>query len=305
MTIKLTAEDRTHLASLKEKNQAIRDRVTLCAEGFGNGVYIWGEGGIGKRFGVITTLTEMKKPFVLHNTRLSAPAFFQSLEKHPKVVHVVEDVENIFNDRTNMNLLRSALWGQKDKSGKQQRFVTYGIHPTERTVQFEGQIIFTGNRPLLNIPELRALATRIPTLHLAVTRQELVALMKEISQKEYRTDKGVLSSALCGEVLQYFLSEYPADGLYDIRILVRAFDDRLGVMKLGNKISSSWQNLIRSQLTGKVEPPVNRCEESKRDMNIALELSKSTLTKSKRVEEWTKRTGKSRDTYYRLLRELQ
>src|SRR5438552_2350379 len=94
------------------------------------------------------------------------------------------------------------------------------------------------------------------------------------------------------KVLEYFLSEYPVDG-------------RLGVMKLGNKISSSWQDLIRSQLTGKVEPPVNRCEESKRDMNIALELSKSPFTKSERVEEWKKRTGKSRDTYYRLLRELQ
>lgn len=305
MTIKLTADDRTHLASLQEKNRAIRSRVTLCAEGFGNGAYIWGEGGIGKSFGVMTTLTELKKPYILHNTRLSGPSFFKSLEKHPKEVHVVEDVENIFNERTNMNLLRSALWGQKDEKGKQQRFVTYGIHPTERTVKFEGQIIFTGNRPLLNIPELRALATRIPTLHLAVTRQELVALMKEISQKEYRTDKGVLTSALCGEVLEYFLSEYPADGLYDIRILVRAFDDRLGVMKLGDKISSSWQDLVRSQLTGKVEPPVNRREETKRDMDIALELSTSTLSKSQRVKEFEKRTGKSRDTYYRLLQKLQ
>lgn len=305
MTIKLTAEDRAHLASLKDKNRAIRDRVTLCAEGFGNGVYIWGEGGIGKSFGVINTLTDLKKPFVLHNTRLSAPAFFQSLEKHPKDVHVVEDVENIFTDRTNMNLLRSALWGQKDKKGKQQRFVIYGVYPTERIVQFEGQIIFTGNRPLLNIPELRALATRIPTIHLAVTRPELVALMKEISQQDYRSDKGVLPSAQCAEVLHYFLAEYPADGLYDIRVLVRAFDDRLGVMKLGNKIGSSWKELVRAQLTGKVESPVNRLEESKRDINIALELSKSPLTKGQRIEEWKKRTGKSKDRYYALLRQLR
>lgn len=305
MTINFTNEDRKHLASLNEKNRALRDRVTLCAEGYGNGVYIWGDGGIGKSYGVITTLMEMKKPFILHNTRLSAPAFFKSLEKHPKAVHVVEDVENIFTDRTNMNLLRSALWGQKDTSGKQKRLVTYGIHPAERTVEFEGQIIFTGNRPLLNIPELRALATRIPTIHLAVTREELVALMKQISLKEYRTDKGVLTSALCGEVLEYFLSEYPTDGLYDIRILIRAFDDRLGVMKLGNKITSSWKELIHSQLTGKLEPPVNRCGESKRDRNIALELSKSTLAKGDRLKEWEKRTGKSKDTYYRLLRKLQ
>lgn len=305
MKNELTDEDRKHLASLSEKIRVIRDRVTLCAEGFGNGVYIWGEGGIGKSHGVITTLTNLKKPYILHNTRLSAPAFFKSLEKHAKAVHVVEDVENIFTDRTNMNLLRSALWGQKDASGKQKRLVTYGIHPAERSIEFEGQIIFTGNRPLLDIPELRALATRIPTIHLAVTREELVALMKQISQQDYRSDKGILPSAKCGEVSEYFLSKFPKERLYDIRILIRAFDDRLGVMKLGSKISSSWKDLIRSQLTGKVEPPINRREESSRDLSLALEISKSCLSKGDRVKEWEKQTGKSRGTYYRLLRKLQ
>lgn len=305
MTIKLTAEDRTHLASLKKKTQVIQDRVTLCAEGFGNGVYIWGEGGIGKSFNCLTTLTELKKPYILHNTRLSGPAFFKSIEKHSKEPHVVEDVENIFNERTNMNLLRSALWGQRDKKGKQRRLVTYGIHPTERSVEFEGQIIFTGNRPLENIPELRALATRIPTIHLEATRPELVALMKKICQQDYLTDKGALPSAMCCEVLEFFLSEYPADRSLNIRLLDNCLIDRLGKLKKGDQVASSWQDLIRSQLTGKVEPPVNRCEESKRDIDIALELSKSKLTKGERVEEWKKRTGKSRDTYYRLLRELQ
>jgi hypothetical protein len=292
------------LESLNEKYTQIRDRVTLCAEGYSNGLYIWGEGGIGKSFAVITTLTESKKAFILHNTRLSAPAFFKSLEMHRKEVHVVEDVENIFKDRNTLNLLRSALWGQRNKSGTQQRLVTYGIHPGELTVPFDGQIILTGNRPLSNIPELRALATRIPMMHLAVTRHEIVALMKEMCRKPYRTDKGVLSSAICGEVLEFFLSEYPTDGLYDIRILVRAFDDRLGAMQLGEKISSPWKDLIRSQLTGRAEPPVNRGEESSRYGSIALEISHSPLTKSERIAEWTKRTGKSRHTYYRLLREL-
>jgi hypothetical protein len=204
-----------------------------------------------------------------------------------------------------MNLLRSALWGQRNKSGAQQRLVTYGIHPDDWTVQFEGQIVLTGNRPLRNIPELRALATRISTMHLAVTRHEIVALMKKMCQKPYRSDKGVLSAANCGEVLEFFLSEYPTDGLYDIRILVRAFDDRLGAMQLGEKISSPWKELIRSQLTSRAEPPVNRCEESARDGSIALEISQSPLTKRERIAEWKKRTGKSRHTYYRVLRDLR
>jgi len=304
--IKLTAEDRENLAALVKKYRAIEDRVKLCAGGFGNGVYIWGDGGIGKSHAVITTLTAMKRKFILHNTRLSAPSFFTSLEKHPKYdPHLIEDVENIFNERANLNLLRSALWGQRDKTGKQRRIVTYGIYPTERIVEVECPIIFTGNRPLANIPELRALATRIPTIHLAVTREEILALMKQMCQKDYRTDKGVLSSALCGDVLDYFLAAYPQDRIFDIRILIRCLDDRLGVLKLGKEISSSWKELVLAQLTGSVEPPVNRTDETNRDMNVALELSKSKLSKAERVKEWKKRTGKSPDTYYRLLRKLQ
>jgi hypothetical protein len=302
----MTDEERKHLASLEVKYQAIRDRTTLCAEGFGNGAYIWGEGGIGKSFAVIERLRDLRKPYILHNTRLSSPAFFQTLEKHPKEVHVAEDIENIFTERTTMNLLRSALWGQKDKTGKQQRIITYGVYPAERIIEFEGQIIFTGNRPLLDIPELRALATRIPTVHLAVTRPEVLALMKKIALEGYRSDKGELTAEMCSEVLEFLIAEYPPDRMFDVRILIRCFDDRLGVMRLGKAISSSWKELVRSQLSGKIEPAVTRQDKIGRETAIALELSKLNLTKKKLGEEWEERTGrKTLDSYYRRLRKVQ
>jgi len=187
---KFTKEDKIELERLQKKHLAIRDRVTMCAEGHCNGAYIWGEGGIGKSYAVLDQLAKIGKKPVLHNTRLSAAAFFKSMEKHPSDLHVVEDVENIFNERSQMNLLRSALWGQKDAKGRQQRRVTYGVYPAERVVDFEGQIVFTGNRPLQDIPELRALASRISIIHLQVTRPEVLALMKDICQKGHKTDKG-------------------------------------------------------------------------------------------------------------------
>lgn len=304
--MKLTNEDQTHLESLEKKFQAIRDRTTLCVEGFGNGAYIWGEGGIGKSFSVIECLRNLRVQYIIHNTRLSAPAFCNSLEIHRKHVHVCEDVENIFTERTTMNLLRSALWGQKDRSGKQQRIITYGIHPAERVFEFEGQIIFTGNRPLLDIPELRALATRIPMIHLAVTRPEILALMKKMALGGYRSDKGELTPAKCSEVLEYMISEYPSDRMFDVRILIRCFDDRLGVAKLGASISSSWKELVRSQLSGNVEPAITRTDRISREMNIALELSKLKLPKTELLTEWSKRTNRTTlDTYYRRLRKLR
>ena len=299
----LTKDDQKSLESLERKYQAIRDRVTLCANGYGNGAYLWGDGGIGKSYSVIRQLEKLSAPFVLHNTRLSGAGFFKTLEEHVEAVHVVEDVENIFRDKNAMNLLRSALWGQRDASGRQRRVVTWITHKEERRFDFQGQIIFTGNRPLGDIPELRALATRIPVIHLQATRPEILALMKRLSQKGHMTDKGRLTPRQCGGVLDYFLEVYPPDRVFDIRILIRAFDDRLGVKKLGNKLSSSWKELIMSQLTGTAEPPLTRGEKLRRETIIAIELADKGFDQKTLLKEWKERTGrKTLDSYYRRIK---
>ena len=304
--MKLTDDDKRHLECLDEKCNLIRDRVTLCAKGYCNGAYIWGEGGIGKSYAVINQLDLLGTSYILHNTRLSPPSLFQSLEKHPKDVHVAEDVENIFTERTTMNLVRSALWGQRDKSGKQRRIITYGVHPVAREFEFDGQIIFTGNRPLHDIPELRALATRIPVIHLLATRPELIARMKSLALHGYRSNKGELTPEMCCEVLDYLITVYPADRMYDIRILIRCFDDRIGSINLDKTISSSWRELVLSQVSSNVGTPATRQDRIARERSIALELAGKKLSKKELLPEWHKRTGrKTLDTYYRRLRKLQ
>ena len=167
---KLTKKEREALESYNKKLQRVRDTTRLVASGYGNGYYCWGDGGIGKSWNIIAELKAMGlvrgKDWILHNTRLSGPAWFDSIEKFPAQTHLLEDIENVFLDRTSLNLTRSALWGQEDKDGKQERLVTYAtknlLKPgEERQVVFTGQILFTGNKPLEAIPELEALSTRI------------------------------------------------------------------------------------------------------------------------------------------------
>lgn len=86
-------------ASLECKIQIIRDRVQGVAEGYTNGLYLWGEGGTSKSFTVEGTLQKLGRPNILTNSRLTGKGLFQLLHDHPDLVHVLEDVETMFSDK--------------------------------------------------------------------------------------------------------------------------------------------------------------------------------------------------------------
>jgi hypothetical protein len=304
---KLTEDDLKHLANYERKLQLVKDQTTLCARGYWNGLYVHGSGGIGKSYAILTQLDALGIRPILHNTRLSGPAFFNSIERHSRELHVIEDVEQIFLERTTMSLVRSALWGQKDKKGRQRRIVTYGVHPAERIVVFEGQIIFTGNRPLQDIPELRALATRISVQEVAVTKEELLALMKQICLADYRTDKGVLPSELCWEVFDALVERWPERKLYDLRILERCFNARLGAMNLKGQIKSSWEEIVAAEIKGgATQEPITRDERIAQETVIAIDLSRKRLARKELLAEWQRLTcNPTLDTYYRRLRSIK
>jgi hypothetical protein len=206
-----------------------------------------------------------------------------------------------------MSLVRSALWGQKDKNGKQRRIVTYGVHPAERIAIFEGQIIFTGNRPLQDIPELRALATRISVQEVPVTNDELLALMKQICQSHYVTDKGVLTSDWCWQVLDKLVAQWPQNKAYNIRILERCFSALIGVQQLKDQIKSGWEEIIAAEIKGGASPdPITRDERIAQETIIAVDLAKKQLPRKELLAEWHRLTGnRTLDTYYRRLRSIR
>lgn len=278
------------METLEQKLQIIKDRVELAVNGYVNGFYLWGEGGIGKSFTILQKLEELKTLYVLHNTRISGRAFFDSISKNPEKIHVVEECENLFTDKQGMNLLRSACWGQKDKTGKQKRLITWNVAPDPMSVEFTGSIIFTGNRPLANVAELRALRTRIPTLELQVTREEMLDLMKSISIKGYKNNKGDLTPEDCMEIYEF----YKTCPLLDLRILVRAFDEVMGCRAL--KLKTNWKDMINSAINETLRP-----EKVEMTMpEIARDLARQKLTGKKLEVEWRRLTDTGVRTYYRL-----
>jgi len=308
----LTKREREALESYNKKLQRVRDTTRLVASGYGNGYYCWGDGGVGKSWNMIAELKAMGlvrgKDWLLHNTRLSGPAWFDSIEKYPTLAHLLEDIENVFLDRTSLNLTRSALWGQEDKDGKQERLVTYAtknlLKPgEERQVLFTGQILFTGNKPLEAIPELEALSTRIEVEHVELARGEMLAVMKSICLKGKQTDKGFVSPEDCLEVFHYYARHLEADTKLDLRVLNKAIKLRLGVKTLSLK--TTWQDLVLRAIRQSTESqqPLTRLQRVAKERDTALELKKNNLTGEALRSEWEKRTGhKTVDSYYRRLK---
>jgi len=309
---KLTKNEREALESYNKKLQQVRDTTRLVASGFGNGYYCWGDGGIGKSYTIISELKAMGlvegKDWMLHNTRLSGPAWFDKIDKYPSQTHMHEDIENLFIENTALNMMRSALWGQEDEDGKQERIVTYStknpLKPgEERRVMFTGQMIFTGNKPLEAIPELEAVSTRIEVEHPEVTRDEMLAVMKSICIKGKKTDKGFVSPEDCLEIFRYYSTHLEADTKLDLRILNRVFKLRLGIKKL--TLKTAWERMMDRAIKQSTESqqPLTRLQRTAKERDIALELKKKGLTGEALRAEWEKRTGhKTIDAYYRRLK---
>src|SRR5271156_328659 len=117
--------DRMYLEMLEANLQIIRDRTRSVARRYRNGLYLWGEGGIGKSYSVISELDRLKIDYILTNSRLTGRGLFDLLAEFPTHLHLLEDCESLFRDPNACGVLRSALWGQTNTEHGQDRRVSW------------------------------------------------------------------------------------------------------------------------------------------------------------------------------------
>jgi hypothetical protein len=214
--------DQLLLESLEHKSQIVRDRVQGVAEGYTNGFYLWGEGGISKSYTVEETLKKLGKSFKLTNSRITGKGLFVLLRDYPDLVHVLEDAETLFGDKTSHGVLRSALWSQKE------RFISWQTAEKLDGFTFTGGIILVANCGLVDSPQLRALKTRIPTLNFRPTNEEIAAKMRQIASKGHNHLQFSLNPEKCKEVAQAIIERTTRlQRNLDLRVLVNTFNDRL------------------------------------------------------------------------------
>lgn len=290
------------LESLEHKLQVIRDRVQGVAEGYATGFLLWGEGGTSKSYTVEQTLQHVGAHYRLTNSRVTGKGLYLALKKFPDAVHVVEDAETMFRDKNAHGVLRSALWGQAGADGRPERVVCWQTGKEQDEFVFTGGVILVANRGLDDIPELRAVKTRITCMQYLATNEEVAALMRSIARKGHQHGPHSLPPDKCLEVAEAIVERSARlTKSLDLRLLVNTFNDRL---QFENGASvTHWQDLLDSRMKERVVPPSGvRAVQKNKELELLRRIA--AMPAPERLEAWTRETGKSQAALYRRLGEL-
>lgn len=303
-----TAGHKDALASLERKLQVIRDLVTGVAKGYKHGLFLYGGGGMGKSYTVLDQLRRLEVPYQLHNSRMTGKGLFLALKHAPDAIHVLEDMERVTKDADAQGVLRSAMWAQPGH----ERIVTWTTAKDgmERFV-FRGGLILISNRPLADLPELRAFATRIEVSHFEATDAELTARMHALASQGYRLlDKTVIAATECLEITDHLLSECRAAGCpLDLRLQQKSFQTYL---QWESDLSAlHWKDLVTASVREAAHHfryesnPASQESKRKHKRNSVRELMSTFPDDVKEQERQYMKTLKaSRADFYRRKREV-
>lgn len=294
--------------ALERKLQMVRDLVTGVAKGYKTGLFLHGSGGVGKSYTVLRHLEALDVPHLLYNSRMTAKGLFLSLNRAPDAVHVLEDMERITKDPDAQGVLRSALWAQPGHD----RAVTWTT-ATDGSARFvfRGGLILISNRPLADMPELKALATRIEVHRLEVSEAELTALMLDLASKGHRLgEKVVLGPQECLQVTEHLLKECRSAGCpLDLRLQQKSFQTYL--QWEADWANCHWHDMVAASVREAThhfrheQSAAPREDKKRQRRNVVRELCAMTADAREQERLYVERTGSSRADFFRRKREVQ
>jgi hypothetical protein len=297
--------DAAALDAVDRKLLLVDDRVTAVVRGLSTGLYLFGGGGLGKSYSVQKKLELLEADFRTFNSRMTALGLFNALDKHPSVIHVLEDMERITKDRDAQALLRAALWSQRD----QDRVITWTTGDGERRITFKGGLIMTANRPLSDLPELRALASRIAVHRLEFSDLEMAAHMRRIASSNWSRYQFKLEREKCRIVAEHVISECRRANIQpDLRLFDNGCFDFLQWERGDSHLD--WRDLVSTRVRQNAahfrhEISMMSCEQKKeRERGLVRDITRQTVDANERVRLWEQETGKSKSTFYSRLREV-
>ncbi len=306
--LSLSAADAAHLGSLRKKLHLLWDLVTGVAKGYKTGLFLHGPGGVGKSFNVLQRLKDLDVHHIVYNSRMTPKGLFQALQKNPDAIFVLEDMERITKEPDAQGVLRSALWAQPGHD----RIVTWttATEGKDRVI-FRGGLILISNRPLADLAELRALATRIEVHRMEISEAELTALMRSLAAEGYRYgDKMAIEPEDCLLVTEFLLSECRSSGCpLDLRLQQKSFQTYLQCVS--DHAFCDWHDLVAASVREathhfrhavSTQSPEDKKKERR---NVLREILKVTSDAKEQEERYKQRTNASRADFFRRKREVE
>jgi hypothetical protein len=283
--------------ALEERQQLLAHHVRLVARKMNHALFIFGaQGGLGKSRSVLKTLDAEGIEPILINSHITPLALYTTLFRFRGEETLFFDDCDAMYSSMHLGLLRSALWGSP-------RTVTYGSSqlPDGLPSAFDttARFIFAANVMPRRNDAFKAVLSRCDIFELSATNEEVIDLMRSISQKGFQH----LPPEDCRMVIDYI--DENAD---DRQLSMRLLGPSLRKLLYARGENIDWRPMIKSQLRtlGRKNESTKRLDSKTKDLRLLKKaIQKNPDSVQDQEEAWRKATGKSRASFYRCLQRLR
>lgn len=304
--------DRQHFETYLRNQQMVMDRVTGIVNRRHNGLYVWGETGVGKTFSIERTLEEAHARGIRSYRKLEGKCtpvgLFELARDFPDHILFIDDDPMLVQDRLSQQILLHLCGdGRIDpESERNVRNITNIKSKGRERCQFTGSVVITNNVRLANMPVLRALQGRIRTYHFRPTSSELVAMLRHIAEAEESPE---VDRDERREICEFVIAECEhSQQQLDLRLLKHAISDYTQWKR--GEVKVHWHQLVVSSMQDHFSPvqPLTRedrkHQEQDRITDLIEEASEVGGTKESVVERWMEAAEKKKTAFYDRLKEL-
>ncbi|MBX9677535.1 MAG: hypothetical protein K2X38_02145 [Gemmataceae bacterium] len=288
----LSEEDKTPPpTALEEKQALLAHHVRLVARKISHGLFVAGQGGLGKSRTISQTLAEEGISPVLVNSHITPLSLYTTLFHNRLDACIwLDDCDSIFQSTAILGILRSALWGQKE--GRVVTYTSTQLGNIPNRFVFEGQIIFCANTFPKRNEAFKAVLSRVDVFELSATNDEVLELMRTMAENGY----GKLSPKRCLQVVEFIAK---AGGTRQLSM--RMYEPSMKKVEYALKNRVPWRDLVRSQLDqiGISEGVAEPLNSKAHDFTVMAQAIAAHESVKLQEEFWCKATGKSRASFFR------
>ena len=268
--------------------------VGMVANGLSFGTILEGAGGTGKTWRVLNRLRDIDYAYT--DSFTTAQAFYIWLyENRHKEVLIVDDVAGLMTNDKVLAFLKGALW---EINGKRiLHYMTtkpmqdeYGNFVPNAFI-IDARMIIITNKLAKNNPHINAVLTRVNYCKVEIDYEELMNILEQVAKKDY--PNMTLEERM--EVFNFIKDNTSeVNNNLNIRSLIKGFQQRIYSKKIGNP--NLWKQLVMIGIVQRNPAMV---------VVYDLLSDETFKTEDERIDEFKRRTGRSRATYFRLKEAMQ